>query len=84
MNPGTSTKVTRGMLKASQNLTNLAALTDALMSSTPAIWSGCCATTPTERPSTLANPTAMLGANLSCTCMKSPPSTTEVMTSSML
>ena len=34
-NPGTSTKVTRGMLKASQNLTNLAPFTDELMSKQP-------------------------------------------------
>ena len=34
-NPGTSTKVTRGILKASQNLTNLAPLTDELISKHP-------------------------------------------------
>ena len=34
-NPGTSTKVMSGMLKQSQNLTNLAALTEALMSRQP-------------------------------------------------
>ena len=33
--PGTSTKVTKGMLNASQNLTNLAAFTDELMSKQP-------------------------------------------------
>ena len=34
-NPGTSTNVTRGMLKASQNLTNLAPFTDELISKHP-------------------------------------------------
>ena len=34
--PGTSTKVTSGILKASQNLTNLAALVDASISKHPA------------------------------------------------
>ena len=34
-NPGTSTKVTRGMLKASQNRTNLAPFTDELISKHP-------------------------------------------------
>ena len=37
-NPGTSTRVTMGILKASQNRTNLAAFTDALMSRQPANW----------------------------------------------
>lgn len=36
-NPGTSTKVMMGMLKLSQNLTNLAPFTDALMSKQPEI-----------------------------------------------
>ena len=40
MNPGTSMNVTSGMLKASQNRTNRAAFTEALMSSTPARKSG--------------------------------------------
>ena len=35
-NPGTSTKVTIGILNASQNLTNLAAFSEALISKTPA------------------------------------------------
>ena len=83
MKPGTSMKVTRGMLKASQNLTNLAAFADASMSSTPAIWSGWLATMPTVRPSSLANPTRMLGANFSCTCINSPSSTTLPITVSM-
>jgi len=34
-NPGTSTKVTMGMLKASQKRTNLAPFTEALMSRQP-------------------------------------------------
>src|SRR5213592_4992792 len=39
-NPGTSSKVTRGMLKASQNRMNRAPFRDALMSSTPASTAG--------------------------------------------
>jgi len=40
MKPGTSTKVTIGMLNESQNLTNLAALTEASMSKQPARTAG--------------------------------------------
>ena len=39
-NPGTSSKVTSGMLKASQKRTNRAAFTDASMSSVPARCAG--------------------------------------------
>ncbi len=49
--PGTSTRVTSGMLKQSQKRTKRAALSDASMSSTPASTSGCWATMPTLRPS---------------------------------
>lgn len=44
------------MLNASQNLTNLAALTDALISKHPANSVGWLATIPTVRPSNLPNP----------------------------
>ena len=46
-NPGTSTKVISGMLKASQNRTKRAPLSEALMSSAPAMTFGWLATTPT-------------------------------------
>jgi hypothetical protein len=39
-NPGTSTNVIIGMLKESQNLTNLAALTEELISKQPARFVG--------------------------------------------
>ena len=61
-NPGTSSKVTSGMLNASQNRTNRAPFTEASMSSTPARCAGWFATTPTGRPSSRANPTTMLRA----------------------
>ncbi len=49
--PGTSTKVSTGMLKASQVRTNRAAFSLASMSRVPANWVGWLATTPTGRPS---------------------------------
>ena len=61
--PGTSTRVTRGMLKASQKRTNRAALRDALISSTPARIFGWFATIPTERPFMCAKPTMMFLAH---------------------
>src|SRR5919106_924042 len=73
--PGTSTSVSNGTLNASQVRTNRAALSDASMSSTPASTSGCCATTPTLRPSTRANPQMMLRAQCACTSVNDPPST---------
>jgi hypothetical protein len=60
--PGTSTKVTSGMLKQSQKRTKRAAFTLAEMSSTPASTDGWLATIPTERPFSRANPTTMLRA----------------------
>ena len=57
--PGTSTKVMRGMLKQSQNLINLVALSHELMSRTPDKTSGLFATIPTELPSSLAKPIIM-------------------------
>ena len=47
------------MLNALQNRTNLLPLSEALMSSTPAITAGWFATMPTLRPLMRANPTTM-------------------------
>ena len=58
-NPGTSTKEIRGMLKQSQNLINLVALSQELISRTPAKTSGLFAIIPTELPSNLAKPIMM-------------------------
>ncbi len=55
--PGTSSKVTSGMLKQSQKRTNRAPLSEALMSSTPASTAGWLATMPTGCPASRANPT---------------------------
>ena len=60
--PGTSTNVTSGMLKQSQNRTNRAALIEASMSRQPARWAGWLATMPTGRPSNRANPHTMFFA----------------------
>ena len=57
--PGTSTKVSSGMLNASQNRTNRAAFSQESMSSVPARTLGWFATTPIDRPSRRANPTRM-------------------------
>ena len=54
--PGTSTKVTSGMLNASQERTKRAALTHESMSSTPASARGWLPTTPTEWPPRRAKP----------------------------
>ncbi len=61
-NPGTSVKVIRGMLKASQVRTKRAPLAEASMSSTPASWAGWLPTTPTANPSRRAKPQMMLRA----------------------
>src|SRR5947208_842105 len=81
--PGTSTNVTSGMLKASQKRTKRAALTEALMSSAPAITFGWLATTPTGCPSRRAKPTTMFIAKYCWTSKKSPLSTTIRTTSLM-
>jgi hypothetical protein len=60
--PGTSTKVTSGMLKQSQKRTKRAAFTEAEMSNTPARKAGWLATTPTLRPLRRAKPTTMFFA----------------------
>ena len=82
-NPGTSTNVTSGMLNASQNRTKRAAFTDASMSSTPARTIGCCATTPTLRPSRCAKAQMMLRAQPSWTSSISPSSNTRRIASFM-
>jgi hypothetical protein len=60
--PGTSTKVTIGMLKESQNLTNLAAFTEASISKQPAKFYGWFPTIPTTCPSTSPKPVRMFFA----------------------
>jgi hypothetical protein len=60
--PGTSSKVTSGILKASQKRTKRAAFTDASMSSVPARNAGWFATMPMLRPPSRASPTTMLRA----------------------
>src|SRR5580692_5243510 len=62
--PGTSTKVTMGMLKASQNRTNRAALREASLSSTPASTIGWLATKPTVRPAMRPKPVTMFLAKV--------------------
>ena len=71
------------MLKASQKRTKRAALTEALMSSAPAITFGWLATTPTGCPSRRAKPTTMFIAKYCWTSKKSPLSTTIRTTSLM-
>ena len=62
MKPGTSTKVTTGMLKASQKRTKRAALIELLMSRQPASTSGWLATMPTDCPSMRPKPMTMFFA----------------------
>ena len=57
--PGTSTKVTNGMLNASQNRTKRAALVDASISKQPAKTKGWFATIPTGCPLNLVKPVIM-------------------------
>ena len=77
--PGTSSKVTSGMLKASQKRTKRAPFTEASMSRQPARTAGWLATMPTLRPPKRAKPTTMLGAKCACTSRKRPSSTTASM-----
>src|ERR687885_1789060 len=79
--PGVSTSVTIGMLNASQNLMNLAALFDELMSSAPARYIGWFAMMPIDLPPILANPTMIFSANSSWISKKSPLSTIDWITS---
>ena len=71
------------MLNASQKRMNRAALTHALMSSTPASTAGWLATMPTLCPPRWANPQMMLAAKSRCTSKNSPSSTTRRSTSCM-
>ncbi len=81
--PGTSTKVSTGMLNASQVRTNRAAFSEASMSRVPANCIGWLATTPTERPSTRPKPITMFGANSGCTSRNSSSSRIAVIASCM-
>ena len=71
------------MLYASQVRTKRAALTDASMSSTPAIARGWLPTTPTVQPFSRAKPQMMFGAKCSWTSRNSPSSTVSRTTSRM-
>src|SRR5439155_1748294 len=64
-NPGTSSKVTRGTLKQSQNRTNRAPLSDALMSRQPARWAGWLATMP-DVPECVPAPPSSSAETSSC------------------
>ena len=63
--PGTSTNVSMGILKASQNLTNLAAFLLESLSKQPAKTIGWFATTPIVCPSNLMKPIIMFFAKFS-------------------
>ncbi len=73
-NPGTSTKVITGTLKASQVRTNRAAFSLASMSRQPANCIGWLATMPTGWPSTRPKPVRMFGANSGCVSKNSASS----------
>ena len=79
-NPGTSTNVTSGTLKASHVRTKRAALTEASMSRTPASAPGWFPTTPTECPPSRAKPQTMFSAKCGCTSRNWPSSTTRSIT----
>ena len=81
--PGTSTKVSTGMLKQSQVRTNRAAFSEASMSRVPAKCMGWLATTPTLAPSTRPNPTTMFCAKPAWISRNSPSSRMRVITSCM-
>mmetsp|Transcript_28353 Transcript_28353/g.64521 ORF Transcript_28353/g.64521 Transcript_28353/m.64521 type:complete len:304 (-) Transcript_28353:74-985(-) len=81
--PGTSTNVSRGMEKASQNRTNRAAFSELDMSRHPArVW-GLFPTTPTVRPSILPNAVTMFLAWSGCISNMEPWSITSRITSLM-
>src|SRR5262245_4336173 len=79
-NPGTSTNVTSGMLKASQVRTKRAAFSELSMSSTPASTIGWLPTTPTGEPSSRANPHTIERAQWGKYSKNSPSSATAVAT----
>lgn len=76
MKPGTSTRVTSGISKASQKRTKRAAFLDESMSSTPASTCGWLATTPTVAPSMRPKPQMMFLAKSGLISKKSASSTT--------
>ena len=82
-NPGTSSKVTNGMLNASHVLMNLAALIEASISKHPARTFGWLATIPTVLPSNLAYPMMMFSAYELNNSMKKPSSTISSITLTM-
>jgi hypothetical protein len=84
MKPGTSTRVTIGMLNASQKRMKREPLSDASTSIAPASQPGWLATKPTVAPSMRPKPTTMLRANRGFTSRKSPASTSRLMTFVML
>ena len=79
-NPGTSTKVTIGMLNASQVRTKRAAFSLLSMSSTPANTIGWLPTTPTAWPFKREKPHTMLFAQCGKYSKNSPSSMTSAMT----
>ncbi len=82
-NPGVSTKVMTGRLKASHSSTKREILSAESISSTPARYCGCCATIPTAWPSSRAKPTMALRAKSACTSRKLSWSKTRPITSSI-
>src|SRR2546427_7976932 len=66
--PGTSSNVTSGRLKQSQNRTKRAAFSDALMSRHPARWAGWFATIPTGRPPRSEEHTSELQSQSNLVC----------------
>ena len=81
--PGTSTKVSTGMLFASHRRTKRAAFSEASMSRVPARCEGWLAMMPTLCPSTRPKPTTTLRANSGWTSRNSSSSSTVRSTVSM-
>ncbi len=81
--PGTSSKVTSGMLKASQKRMKRAPLTLASMSTQPASTAGWLATTPATRPPKRAKPTIRFCAWSAMTSSHEPASTIRSITRCM-
>src|SRR3989338_6893710 len=79
--PVTSTKLINGILKQSQNLTNLEILSEELISKQPANTFGWLATIPTTLPLSLANPITILPANKDWTSKKDLLSNTSAIAS---
>ena len=83
MKPGTSARNTRGTLKASQHQMNRAALSAESPKSTPPLWLGLFATTPTGCPSRRAKPTNSSLANSGFTSKNDSASTSDSTTRCM-